>query len=72
MVHITFSKPEGATKVVMQRSTDKVIWTEVLILTPDSQFGLVPTVSGVTNYFKLVVTGGTHAGESSVLEVQAM
>jgi len=71
-VRFTFSKPTGAASVVLKQSTDGgKTWVNAKTtetLTKDSKSA---TVTGLTNgveyYFKLVVTGGTRAGESNVV-----
>ncbi|NLO97179.1 MAG: cell wall-binding repeat-containing protein [Peptococcaceae bacterium] len=69
-VSFTFSKPTGATKVILQQSTDKSKWTTANTGTLDKD-STSATVKGLTNgqkyYFRLVVTGGSRAGESNIV-----
>jgi len=70
-VRFTFSRPSGATSVVLKVSDDKGrTWKNANTgtLNKDSTSA---TATGLTNgveyYFKLVVTGGTRAGDSNVV-----
>ncbi|MFP3388556.1 hypothetical protein [Brevibacillus sp. SIMBA_040] len=74
LVHLTFSQPVGATKVVLMRSTDKEHWTEAVFLGENAQLAIVTVPLSapglpLTTYFKLVVEGGIRAGESNILPV---
>jgi len=66
-VTLTFSAPTGASTVTLQQSTDSSNWTNSSVsLTASSTSA---TVSGLTNgqvyYFRLVVSGGSKAGNSN-------
>ena len=69
-VSFTFSRPTGATKVVLQQSTDKSKWTNASTEALD-KYSSSATATGLTNgqryYFRLVVTGGSRAGESNIV-----
>jgi len=69
-VSFTFSRPTGATKVVLQQSTDKSKWTNANTGALD-KYSTSATATGLTNgqryYFRLVVTGGSRAGESNIV-----
>jgi len=73
LLQLSFSKPDGATSVVLMHSLDGTNWNpSPVVLDQTSQMVLAPVTLATTNYYKLVVTGGTRAGDSNVLQVQAM
>lgn len=69
IVILDFSKPLGASEVILEQSTDDennfVVVTDVA-LTAESDIG---TITGLTNgtkyYYRLIVTGGVHTGISN-------
>lgn len=67
---LTFTAPDGASKVVVQQSTDGVNYTPSVTNSPVTQGSTSTTVTGLTNgkqySFRLVVTGGAYAGTSNV------
>ena len=71
-VRLTFSKPTGATSVVLKQSTDGKNWVNAKTTETLTKNSTSVTVTGLNNgvqyYFKLVVTGGTRAGESNVVK----
>ncbi|WP_410720252.1 hypothetical protein [Brevibacillus sp. SIMBA_076] len=71
-VVLSFSKAEGATRVVLMQSIDGGNnWSPANVNVNKNSllamvFGLSP---GTTYHFQLIVTGGSRAGESNVVTV---
>jgi putative cell wall-binding protein len=69
-VNLTFTAPEGATSVILKYSTDGTTYTPATTSDPLTFASTTATVTGLTNgqkyFFKLVITGGTYAGDSNI------
>ncbi|MBD0382592.1 hypothetical protein, partial [Paenibacillus sedimenti] len=70
----SFTAPTGATAVKVQQSTDGgTTWTDSATSAALDQSSTAATVTGLTTAttfdFKLVVTGGSNAGNSNVVTV---
>jgi uncharacterized protein YjdB len=70
-VDFTFSAPTGATSVKLYRSTTSASSafsdTGVTLTATSKSATVTGLTSGTTYWFKLIVTGGTRAGESNVV-----
>jgi len=74
LINFTFSKPVGATSVVLQKSEDGGPWTNVDVLVPldaNSTTAAAPAIIGTPVKYRLAVVGGSMAGYSNEVNVTA-
>lgn len=71
-INFTFSKPAGATSVVLQQFEDDM-WNDLQVqLDENSTTATVQAVFGKTVKYRLAVVGGNLAGYSNEITVTAL
>jgi prepilin-type N-terminal cleavage/methylation domain-containing protein len=68
VVYLSFSKPVGATRIILSRSLSEAgIYSQIGVLdASNSNYADTGLTNGTTYYYKLNIEGGTNQGESNI------